>query len=45
MDTVMNLSKAKWFTKLDIHGVYNLIHIAKGKEWKTAFCTYYGLFT
>jgi hypothetical protein len=29
---------------LDIHGAYNLIHIAKGKEWKTAFCTRYGLF-
>jgi hypothetical protein len=40
----MNLSKAKWFTKLDIHGVYNLIRIAKGKEWKTTFHTHYGLF-
>jgi hypothetical protein len=29
---------------LDIYGAYNLIHIAKGKEWKTAFCTHYGLF-
>jgi hypothetical protein len=23
---------------------YNLILIAEGKEWKTAFCTYYSLF-
>jgi hypothetical protein len=43
-DTLMNLSKAKWFTKLDIRGAYNLIHMAKGEEWKTAFRTRYGLF-
>jgi hypothetical protein len=43
-DTLINLSKAKWFMKLDIHGAYNLIRIAKGKEWKTAFHTCYGLF-
>jgi hypothetical protein len=40
----MNLSKAKWFMKLDIHGAYNLLHMAEGEEWKTAFCTHYGLF-
>jgi hypothetical protein len=40
----MNLSKAKWFTKLDIRGAYTLIHMAKGEEWKTAFRTCYGLF-
>jgi hypothetical protein len=40
----MNLSKAKWFTKLDICGAYNLIRMAKGEEWKTAFRTRYGLF-
>jgi hypothetical protein len=40
----MSLSKAKWFTKLDIHGVYNLICMAEGEEWKTAFCTCHGLF-
>jgi hypothetical protein len=43
-DTLMNLSKAKWFTKLDIGGAYNLIRMAEGEEWKTAFCTRYGLF-
>jgi hypothetical protein len=43
-DTLMNLSKAKWFTKLDIHGAYNLIRIAEGEEWKTTFRTHYGLF-
>jgi hypothetical protein len=40
----MNLLKAKWFTKLDIRGAYNLICIAEGEAWKTAFRTYYGLF-
>jgi hypothetical protein len=29
---------------LDICAAYNLIHIAEGKEWKTAFCIPYGLF-
>jgi hypothetical protein len=43
-DTLMNLLKARWFTKLDIHGAYNLIRMAEGKEWKTAFRTHYGLF-
>jgi hypothetical protein len=43
-DTLMNLSKAKWFTKLDIRGAYNLIHMAEGEEWKTTCRTRYGLF-
>jgi hypothetical protein len=43
-DTLMNLLKAKWFTKLDIRGAYNLIRMAEGEEWKTALCTCYGLF-
>jgi hypothetical protein len=42
-DTLMNLSRAKWFTKLDIRGAYNLIRMAEGEEWKTAFHTRYGL--
>jgi hypothetical protein len=40
----MNLSKAKWFKKLDIHSAYTLIHMAEGEEWKTAFYPCYGLF-
>ena len=40
----MQLSKAKYFTKLDIRGAYNLIRMAEGDEWKTAFRTRYGLF-
>jgi hypothetical protein len=40
----MKLSKAKWLTKLDIRRAYNLIRMAEGKEWETAFHTCYGLF-
>jgi hypothetical protein len=38
------LQKAQYFTKLDICGVYNLVRIAEGEEWKTAFRTQYSLF-
>ena len=43
-ETLMQLRKAKWYTKLDIRGAYNLIRMAEGEEWKTAFRTRYGLF-
>lgn len=33
------LRSAKYFTKLDLHNAYNLIHIREGDEWKTAFST------
>ena len=36
------LSSAKVFTKLDLKGAYNLLRIAEGHEWKTAFRTRYG---
>ena len=36
------LSKAKVFTKIDLRGAYNLVRIAPGEEWKTAFRTRYG---
>ena len=35
---------AKWYTKLDIRGAYNLIRMAEVEEWKTTFQTRYGLF-
>ncbi|SOV04618.1 uncharacterized protein UDID_17154 [Ustilago sp. UG-2017a] len=38
------LHKARFFTRIDLRGAYNLLRIAKGDEWKTAFCTRYGLF-
>jgi len=43
-ETLMRISKGRFFTKLDVRGAYNLIQMAEGKEWKTAFQTRYGLF-
>jgi len=36
-ETLMRISKAWFFTKLDFRGAYNLIRMAEGEEWKTAF--------
>ncbi|KAJ1035202.1 hypothetical protein NDA18_000798 [Ustilago nuda] len=36
--------KARIYTKLDLRAAYNLIWIAKGDEWKTAFGTQLGLY-
>ncbi|SOV04067.1 uncharacterized protein UDID_19529 [Ustilago sp. UG-2017a] len=38
------LREARFFTCIDLRGAYNLLHIAKGDKWKTAFRTRYGLF-
>jgi transposase InsO family protein len=43
-ETLRSLSKAKWFTKLDVIAAFHKIRIKKGDEWKTAFRTRYGLF-
>ena len=43
-ETLMRLHKAKVFTKLDVRSAYNLIRMAPGEEWKTAFRTRYGLY-
>ena len=36
-ETLERLREAHIFTKLDLKGAYNLIRVAKGDEWKTAF--------
>ena len=43
-ETLSHLKGAKWFTKLDMRGAYNLLRMAEGEEWKTAFRTRYGPF-
>ena len=35
------LRSTRVFTKIDLHGAYNLVCIAEGDEWKTAFRTRY----
>ncbi|KAH0609353.1 uncharacterized protein H6S33_012839 [Morchella sextelata] len=43
-ETLAKLSRAKYYTKLDLCWGYNQIRIAEGDEWKTAFRTRYGHF-
>ena len=43
-ETLDRLRSARVFTKLDLKGAYNLVRVAKGDEWKTAFRTRYGHF-
>jgi len=43
-ETLIRISKAQFFTKLDVSRAYNLIRMAEGEEWKTTFRTRYGLF-
>ncbi|SPC63566.1 related to transposon-encoded proteins with TYA, reverse transcriptase, integrase domains in various combinations [Ustilago sp. UG-2017b] len=38
------LCEARFFTHIDLRSAYNLLRIAKGDKWKTAFHTRYGLF-
>ena len=38
------LASARIYTKIDLQGANNLIHIKSGDEWKTAFQTRYGHF-
>ena len=33
--------KARFYTKINLHHAYHLVHICKGDEWKTTFCTHY----
>ena len=41
---ISDLSKAKFFTKLDLVGAYQLLRISPGHEPLTAFRTQYGMF-
>jgi len=43
-ETLARLSKAKYFTKIDIIAAFNRLRIAEGHEYLTAFRTRYGLF-
>ena len=38
------MSKAHYYTALNIHGTYNLLRVAEGDEWKTAFRMRYRLY-
>lgn len=40
----MELSKSRWYTKLELHDIYNLLRIAPGDQWKTAFWAREGVF-
>lgn len=43
-ETLDRISRAKWFTKLDVIAAFHRIRIAEGDEWMTAFRTRFGLF-
>lgn len=43
-ETLAQISKAKWFTKVDVVQAFHKIRIAEGDEWKTAFRTRFGLY-
>jgi transposase InsO family protein len=43
-ETLRSLSKAKWFTKLDVRSAFHRIRVAEGDEPLTAFRTRFGLF-
>ncbi len=38
------LTRAQWFTKIDLRDAFYSIRIAEGEEWKTAFRTSYRLY-
>ncbi|KAI0994244.1 hypothetical protein K3495_g13938 [Podosphaera aphanis] len=43
-EKLARLSKAKWFTKLDVRAAFHKLRIKEGDECKTAFRTRFGLF-
>jgi hypothetical protein len=43
-ETLNNIAKAKWFTKIDVSAAFHKLRINAGDEWKTAFRTRFGLY-
>ena len=43
-ETLQQMAKAQYFTKVDIHQAFHWLRIAPGNEWLTAFKTRYGTF-
>ena len=43
-ETLRAMSKARWFTKVDVRAAFHRLRIKEGDEWKTAFRTRFGLF-
>jgi hypothetical protein len=43
-ETLLRLSNAGWYTKLDVRDTYNIIRIAEGDASKTSFRPYYSPF-
>jgi hypothetical protein len=42
--TLKRLAKARYYTKMNVRAAFHKLRIKKGNEWKTAFCTRFGLF-
>ena len=43
-DLLDKLKTAKIYSKIDLQGAYNLLRVAEGDQWKTAFQTRHGLY-
>jgi hypothetical protein len=43
-ETLNNICKTKWYTKLDVIAAFHKIRIQEGDEWLTAFRTHFGLY-
>lgn len=43
-ETLRQLTKARWFTKVDVRTAFRRLRIKEGDEWKTAFRLRQGLF-
>lgn len=43
-ETLNQISKAKWFTKMDVAAAFYKLRIKEGDEWLTAFRTRFGLY-